>query len=325
MPGARCTAVSAEGWMQHCAYNRAGCIHCSMDTILYLYPVRQTVEQRAQAAVCKSQPVQKGNAPRGKLFKIFHALWKTTKTQEATEAVTVCRTEYLFRDYRLVRAAVTGADGTEQKQTEQILREQLRELTEDPDHTYIVCREPLSFYYGREFREYRQQEWVEHLLRYGEDVMGHPLWPDVIVLGKNPFLSYVLLRYVAALRSVKWYLTDREYREEEEELTWELEDEYGLIPEIRLLPEAADYDRVRLKAAAPCLVLDFATAIKSTAAGWQRAASGWIFRHRRKRNAVSRPDVRRSVIFHEKEWKDPRKALEYLDTISKNGYNNSVD
>lgn len=202
MPGARCTAVSAEGWMQHCAYNRAGCIHCSMDTILYLYPVRQTVEQRAQAAVCKSQPVQKGNAPRGKLFKIFHALWKTTKTQEATEAVTVCRTEYLFRDYRLVRAAVTGADGTEQKQTEQILREQLRELTEDPDHTYIVCREPLSFYYGREFREYRQQEWVEHLLRYGEDVMGHPLWPDVIVLGKNPFLSYVLLRYVAALRSV---------------------------------------------------------------------------------------------------------------------------
>lgn len=173
-----------------------------MDTILYLYPVRQTVEQRAQAAVCKSQPVQKGNAPRGKLFKIFHALWKTAKTQEATEAVTVCRTEYLFRDYRLVRAAVTGADGTEQKQTEQILREQLRELTEDPDHTYIVCREPLSFYYGREFREYRQQEWVEHLLRYGEDVMGHPLWPDVIVLGKNPFLSYVLLRYVAALRSV---------------------------------------------------------------------------------------------------------------------------
>jgi len=26
-----------------------------------------------------------------------------------------------------------------------------------------------------------------------------------------------------------------------------------------------------------------------------------------------------------KEWKDPREAQEYLDTISKNGYNNSVD
>lgn len=93
----------------------------------------------------KSQPVQKGTASRGKLLKIFRTLWKTAKTQETTEAVTVRRTEYLFRDYRLVRAAVTLADSTEQKQTEQILREQLRELTEDPDHTYIVCREPLSF------------------------------------------------------------------------------------------------------------------------------------------------------------------------------------
>lgn len=118
---------------------------------------------------------------------------------------------------------------------------------------------------------------------------------------------------------MKWYLTEREYREEEEWLTGELEDEYGLIPEIRLLAENADYGRVRLQGTKPCVVLDFATMKRSTAAGWQRAASGWIFRHRRKRNAVSRPDVRRSVIFHEKEWKDPRKALEYLDTISKMG------
>lgn len=141
-------------------------------------------------------------------------------------------------------------------------------------HIHCVPR-TLSFYYGREFREYRQQEWVEHLLRYGEDVMGHPLWPDVIVLGKNPFLSYVLLRYVAALRSVKWYLTDREYREEEDELTWELEDEYGLIPEIRLLPEAADYDRVRLEATAPCLVLDFSDSDKVYGGGLA-AGSVWL-------------------------------------------------
>ena len=312
--------------MQHCAYNRVGCIHCNMDTILYLYPVRQTVEQGAQTAVCKSQSVQKGKASRGKLLKIFRELWKTTKTQKATEAVTVRRTEYLFRDYRLVRAAVTGADGTEQKQTEQILREQLRELTEDPDHTYIVCREPLSFYYGREFREYRQQNWVEHLLRYGEDAVGHPLWPDVIVLGKNPFLSYVLLRYVAALRSVKWYLTDREYREEEEELTWELEDEYGLIPEIRLLPEASDYDGMRLKAAAPCLVLDFSDSDKVYGGGLA-AGSVWLdfpsSEEKERRVTSGCPQIR--YFSMKKEWKDPRKALEYLDTISKNGYNNPVD
>ena len=167
---------------------------------------------------------------------------------------------------------------------------------------------------------------MEHLLRYGEDAVGHPLWPDVIVLGKNPFLSYVLLRYVAALRSVKWYLTDREYREEEDELTWELEDEYGLIPEIRLLPEAADYDRVRLEATAPCLVLDFSDSDKVYGGGLA-AGSVWLdfpaSEEKERRVTSGCPQIR--YFSMKKEWKDPRKALEYLDTISKNGYNNSVD
>ncbi len=104
-----------------------------------------------------------------------------------------------------------------------------------------MCREPLSFYFGREFRDYLQQEWIEHLLRYGERPGGYPAWPDLVLLGRNPYLPYVVLRYAARLQSMKWYLTEREYREEEEWLTGELEDEYGLIPEIRLLAETADY------------------------------------------------------------------------------------
>lgn len=96
----------------------------------------------------------------------------------------------------------------------------------------MVCREPLSFYFGREFRDYLQQEWIEHLLRYGERAGGYPAWPDLVLLGRNPYLPYVVLRYAARLQSMKWYLTEREYREEEEWLTGELEDEYGLIPEI---------------------------------------------------------------------------------------------
>ena len=166
---------------------------------------------------------------------------------------------------------------------------------------------------------------MEHLLRYGEDAVGHPLWPDVIVLGKNPFLSYVLLRYVAALRSVKWYLTDREYREEEDELTWELEDEYGLIPEIRLLPEAADYDRVRLEATAPawCWILATAISLRWRAGSGQRLAGFSGIGGKGTRVTSGCPQIR--YFSMKKEWKDPRKALEYLDTISKNGYNNSVE
>lgn len=245
-----------------------------------------------------------GTAP-GKTEEIF-AL-PVEKGEDRHPVVTVSRTEYFFPDYHLVRVSVARTEGmdkeqaelalTELKLTELKLREQLQELTEDPDHTYVVCREPLSFYFGREFRDYLQQEWIEHLLRYGERPGGYPAWPDLVLLGRNPYLPYVVLRYAARLQSMKWYLTEREYREEEEWLTGELEDEYGLIPEIRLLAETADYGRVRLQGTKPCVVLDFATMKRSTAADWQQAVSGWIFRHRRTRSTGPWYNVRRSVIF----------------------------
>lgn len=283
-----------------------------MDTILYLYPVRKSLPR--EAAEHKSRPLW------GKVKKFLPGLWKT---REPRLPVSVTRTEYRFWDYRLVKAAVAGCeDGTGGHR----LFEQLQELMEDPDHTYVVCREPLSFYYGREFREYRQQNWVEHLLRYGEDAVGHPLWPDVIVLGKNPFLTYVLLRHVAALRSVKWYLTDREYREEEDELAWELEEEYGLIPEIRLLDTGEDYARLCLQSFHPSLVLDFSDSPR-VYGGKLAAGSIWLdfpaSEEKERRLTAGCPQIR--YFSMKKEWKDPRKALEYLDTISKNGYNNSVD
>ena len=217
-------------------------------------------------------------------------------------------------------------DGAEPERTEQSLREQLQELTEDPDHTYVVCREPLSFYFGREFREYLQQEWIEHLLRYGEDGKGGLRWSDLILLGRNPYLPYVMLRYAPGLRSVKWYLTEREYREDEDWLTEELEEEYGLIPEIRLLSETADYGKVRLQEAEPCVILDFCDSGKVYGGGLA-AGSIWLdfpaLEEKEHRAVTQCPQIR--YFSMKKEWQDPQKALEYLDTISKNGYNNSVD
>jgi len=276
-----------------------------MDTILYLYPARRT-------AMCGTPLEEKAELRRGKLKKFLPFLWK--KGEDRRPVVTVSRTE-----------------GMEEKQaelalTELKLREQLQELTEDPDHTYVVCREPLSFYFGREFRDYLQQEWIEHLLRYGERAGGYPAWPDLVLLGRNPYLPYVVLRYAARLQSMKWYLTEREYREEEEWLTGELEDEYGLIPEIRLLAENADYGRVRLQGTKPCVVLDFCDNEKVYGGGLA-AGSIWLdfpaSEDKEHRALVQCPQIR--YFSMKKEWKDPRKAQEYLDTISKNGYNNSVD
>lgn len=274
--------------------------------------------------MCGTPPEEKAELRRGKLKKFLPFLWK--KGEDRRPVVTVSRTEYFFPDYHLVRVSVARTEGMDKEQAELKLREQLQELTEDPNHTYVVCREPLSFYFGREFRDYLQQEWIEHLLRYGERPGGYPAWPDLVLLGRNPYLPYVVLRYAARLQSMKWYLTEREYREEEEWLTGELEDEYGLIPEIRLLPEAADYDRVRLKAAAPCLVLDFCDSDKVYGGGLA-AGSLWLdfpaSEDKEHRALVQCPQIH--YFSMKKEWKDPRKAREYLDTISKNGYNNSVD
>ena len=170
-----------------------------MDTILYLYPARRS-------AARKTPPEEKTELHWGKLKKFLPFLWKTEEDRRTTVSVT--RREYFFPDYHLIRAAVAGTEDmeeaqaaqeltelkltelklTELKLTELKLREQLQELTEDPDHTYVVCREPLSFYFGREFREYLQQEWIEHLLHYGEDGKGGLRWPDLILLGRNPYL-----------------------------------------------------------------------------------------------------------------------------------------
>ena len=289
--------------------------------------------------MCGTPPEEKAELRRGKLKKFLPFLWK--KGEDRRPVVTVSRTEYFFQDYHLVRVSVARTEGmdkeqaelaltelklTELKLTELKLREQLQELTEDPDHTYVVCREPLSFYFGREFRDYLQQEWIEHLLRYGERPGGYPAWPDLVLLGRNPYLPYVVLRYAARLQSMKWYLTEREYREEEEWLTGELEDEYGLIPEIRLLAETADYGRVRLQGTKPCVVLDFCDNEKVYGGGLA-AGSIWLdfpaSEEKERRVASGCPQIR--YFSMKKEWKDPRKALEYLDTISKNGYNNSVD
>ena len=299
--------------------------------------------------MCGTPPEEKAELRRGKLKKFLPFLWK--KGEDRRPVVTVSRTEYFFPDYHLVRVSVARTEGMEEKQaelaltelkltelkltelkltelklTELKLREQLQELTEDPDHTYVVCREPLSFYFGREFRDYLQQEWIEHLLRYGERPGGYPAWPDLVLLGRNPYLPYVVLRYAARLQSMKWYLTEREYREEEEWLTGELEDEYGLIPEIRLLAENADYGRVRLQGTKPCVVLDFCDNEKVYGGGLA-AGSIWLdfpaSEDKEHRVLVQCPQIR--YFSMKKEWKDPRKAREYLDTISKNGYNNSVD
>lgn len=297
---------------------------------MYLYPARRRAVQETQAME-QVETSKKAKPLWGKLLKNLLPLWKNAEAQEALPTPGVTRTEYFFRDYRLIRVAVTEPEHVDDKRTAQeptelLLREQLQELTEDPDHTYVVCREPLSFYFGREFREYRQQNWVEHLLQYGERGDGWLRYPNLVILGRNPFLTYEVLRYAAKLRRVSWYLTKRQYREEEDWLVEELEEEYGLIPELHLLATDTDYTKVRLQDPEPCVVMDFCDNEKICGTGLAKGSIWLDFTASEEKERRLAGQCPRGFCFSlKKEWKDPRKALEYLDTISKNGYNNSVD
>ena len=74
------------------------------------------------------------------------------------------------------------------------------------------------------------------------------------------------------------------------------------------------------------MVLDFSDSDKVYGGGLP-AGSVWLdfpaSEEKERRVTSGCPQIR--YFSMKKEWKDPRKALEYLDTISKNGYNNSVD
>ena len=86
--------------------------------------------------MCGTPPEEKAELRRGKLKKFLPFLWK--KGEDRRPVVTVSRTEYFFPDYHLVRVSVARTEGMDKEQAELKLREQLQELTEDPDHTYIV-------------------------------------------------------------------------------------------------------------------------------------------------------------------------------------------
>ena len=97
--------------------------------------------------MCGTPPEEKAELRRGKLKKFLPFLWK--KGEDRHPVVTVSRTEYFFPDYHLVRVSVARTEGMDKEQAELKLREQLQELTEDPDHTYVVCREPSFFLFRK--------------------------------------------------------------------------------------------------------------------------------------------------------------------------------
>lgn len=196
-----------------------------------------------------------------------------------------------------------------------IRQEFVQELLEDRDHSYFVAEEPVPFLEGWSFRGYFEEEWVLHMMKYAG--LNH-----FVILGEAACIPKLLLRYVRSMKSLRWFLPERQFREAESTLVEAIYEEYGLAVEVRLLEEERDFRKLRLVCKLPVVVIDFCEEERVSAADvakgsiWLDMTSSETKRHR-----LEERNTKNAYFSLKKEWKQPQKALNYLDTISKNGYN----
>lgn len=111
-----------------------------------------------------------------------------------------------------------------------------------------------------EFENYGQPLWVEKIVSQGD-------FPNLLILGQSYCIWDLLVRNARRLRSVKWYLLQREYTGEAEAFIDSFYEEYGLAIEVHLLDEKKDWCRVCFHCREPVKVLDFTGEEKVSACG----------------------------------------------------------
>ena len=191
----------------------------------------------------------------------------------------------------------------------------LQELLEDREHCYFVTEEPIPILEGWSFRGYWEEEWVMHL-------MQHATLNHFIILGTAECIPVIILKYIRKMKSLRWILQKKQFRDAEQELIEEIYEEYGLAVEVRLLEEEKDYRRMLLVSPFPVVVIDFSKEIRIPTAD-VKVGSIWLDMSalEEKRRRVEERNTGIAYFSLKKEWKQPQKAPYQLDTNSKNGYN----
>ncbi|MBQ2803808.1 MAG: hypothetical protein IJF07_07915 [Lachnospiraceae bacterium] len=190
-----------------------------------------------------------------------------------------------------------------------------REIIEDRDHSFIVCQDEIPFLTGLNFREYLEEDWIMHM-------MGYARLPHYLILGKVYGLYTIIRHYAREMKSLKWILLRRQFKEEDREFVEYIYEEYGLTMDVRLIEEEADYKRGGLLSAIPVVVVDFCEEERIPVGAVPRG-SIWIdmISSEEKYRRLEERDTGIYYFSLKKEWKQPQKALNILDTTGKNGYN----
>ena len=210
----------------------------------------------------------------------------------------------------------------------------------EEEQAAFFCEETVAYFAGREFNGYFQTEYVRHLLRlagYGELVFREKegnlhkgrgwngkreLPSHFIVLGQTASVQEILYELVDGIKSLKWILPARLYREEQQEFVDILYEDYGLAAEVKLFEEAESFAKVYPFCRVPTVILDFSEMDKVPVVDVAKG-SIWLdmAASEEKRRRIEDRNTGIWYFSLKKEWKHPQKALNYLDTTSKNGYN----
>ena len=200
-----------------------------------------------------------------------------------------------------------------------VREEFLQDIVTDIDRSSFFCKEKIPFLEGWQFRGYLEEEWVQHMMKY----IG---LPHLVFLGRVPFLYRLLLPYMKRSKTVRWILPKHQYGEAEQDLVEDICEQYGLLVEVQLLESEKDYCRLRLTGKQPVVIVDFSEEDRITAADLP-AGSIWLDMGASETKEARMEERQQKILYFslKKEWKQPEKALFYLDTTHKNGYNTKVN
>ena len=189
------------------------------------------------------------------------------------------------------------------------------EIAKEEDHCCVVCQEAIPSLGRLDFHGYFEEDWVRHMMRYVNS-------PHFVILGQAACLPQILYSFVRKMKSLKWMMPARQFRPQFQDLVDDFCEEYGLAVDLRLVEEEADYRRCGLLCTIPSVIVDFSEEEKIPATA-VAGESVWIdmVSSEEKQRRLEERNLGIAYFSLKKEWKQPQKAVNHLDTISKNGYN----
>lgn len=167
--------------------------------------------------------------------------------------------------------------------------------------------------------DYSKSPWVEELLAMAR-------YDHYIILGSAQALLKPLWQRAAHMKTLQWFISGRQYKEELETFVEDLFMEYGLAADVQLLEGEEEYHKRLLKSARPVNVLDFTGETKLKLSGLAEGSCVLDMNSvREKRRQIEERGLPVLYFSMKKQWREWQNRPATLDTTHKNRYNTLVN